>query len=445
MVHSGRITIEKAGEEKDGPVVYWMSRDQRVSDNWALLHSIELAKQRSTYTVVVFCLDLGYPSAISRTFNFMVEGLKEVEANLTAKNIPFLLQLGDPTTSLSNFLCQQNASILVTDFDPLRIKRQWKKSILGQLTIPIVTVDAHNIVPCRIASPKQEFGAYTIRPKINKLLNEYLQEFPSIEKQILPENLQLFPVNWPTISAELENIPAIEWIKPGEKAAKRALIQFLNQRLEGYATKRNLPELGWLSNLSPFLHFGHIAPQRVALEVINSDADTNEKDAFLEELIVRRELSDNFCFYNSTYDSFDGLPSWAKKSLDMHRSDEREYVYPLEVFEKATTHDKLWNAAQNEMMQTGKMHGYMRMYWAKKILEWTTSPEEAISIAIYLNDKYSIDGRDPNGYTGIAWAIGGLHDRAWFERPIFGKIRYMNSNGAQRKFNVKEYINKNSF
>lgn len=444
MVHSGRITIEKEGEVKNGPVVYWMSRDQRVSDNWALLHSIELARQRSTYVVVTFCLDLNYPSAISRTFNFMVEGLKEVETNLKAKNIPFLLLLGDPTTSIPNLICQQNASILVTDFDPLRIKKQWKESILSQLTIPIVTVDAHNIVPCRIASPKQEFGAYTIRPKINKLLNEYLQEFPSIEEQTLPEHLKQLPINWPTIPEDLD-IPPIEWIKPGEKAAKRALIQFLNQRLEGYATKRNLPELGWLSNLSPYLHFGHIAPQRVALEVINSDADTAEKDAFLEELIVRRELSDNYCFYNSAYDSFEGLPAWAKKSLDMHRADEREYLYSQDIFEKATTHDNLWNAAQNEMRRTGKMHGYLRMYWAKKILEWTTSPEEAIAIAIYLNDKYSIDGRDPNGYTGIAWAIGGLHDRAWFERPIFGKIRYMNSNGAQRKFNVKEYINKNSF
>lgn len=445
MVHSGRITIEKGGEKKDGPVVYWMSRDQRVSDNWALLHSLEIAKQKNTYTVVVFCLDLNYPSSISRTFNFMIEGLKEVEANLKDKNIPFQLILGDPTTRLANLLYQQNASILVTDFDPLRIKRAWKESILSQLTIPMVTVDAHNIVPCRIASPKQEFGAYTIRPKINRLLNEYLQEFPCIEKQKLPKNLQLFPVNWPTIPTDSENIPAIEWIKPGETAAAQALSLFLNERLNGYATKRNLPELGWLSNLSPYFHFGQIAPQRVALEVINSDADTIEKNAFLEELIVRRELSDNFCFYNASYDTFEGLPAWAKKSLDEHRSDEREYIYPLEIFEKATTHDKLWNAAQTEMRKTGKMHGYLRMYWAKKILEWTPSPEEAISIAIYLNDKYSIDGRDPNGYTGIAWAVGGLHDRAWFERPLFGKIRYMNSNGAQRKFNVKEYINKNSF
>ena len=445
MVHPGRITFSNVGTEKNGPIVYWMSRDQRFSDNWALIHSIELANQRSAYVLVVFCLDLSYPSATPRSLNFMVEGLKEVERSLASKKIPFLLLQGAPTQQLPLFLSQHNASILVTDFDPLRIKRQWKESIIRQVTIPVITVDAHNIVPCQVASTKQEFGAYTIRPKINKLLADYIQDFPEIEEQKAPEEPITKPINWPEIPNISNSIPTITWIKPGEHAANIALRYFIEHKLEGYATKRNLPELEWTSNLSPYFHFGQIAPHRVALEIIKANAAAVDKDAFLEEMIVRRELSDNYCFYNPNYDTVEGLPAWAKTTLDIHRSDEREHLYTLDAFEHAHTHDKLWNAAQNEMVHTGKMHGYLRMYWAKKILEWTVSPEEAFSIAIFLNDKYSLDGRDPNGYVGIAWAIGGLHDRAWFERPVYGKIRYMNSNGAQRKFNVEEYISKNSF
>ena len=171
-----------------------------------------------------------------------------------------------------------------------------------------------------------------------------------------------------------------------------------------------------------------------------SKLQKEDKDAFLEEMIIRRELSDNFCEYEPEYDQFEGFHAWSQKTLNEHRNDEREYIYPLGQFEAAETHDDLWNAAQNEMKITGKMHGYMRMYWAKKILEWTPSPEIAQQIAIDLNDKYELDGRDPNGYTGIAWSIGGIHDRAWFERPIFGKIRYMNYNGCKSKFDVMKYI-----
>ncbi len=163
----------------------------------------------------------------------------------------------------------------------------------------------------------------------------------------------------------------------------------------------------------------------------------------MEELIVRRELSDNFCFYNSDYDQFSGFPEWAQKTLNEHRGDKREFIYSLEQFEHGKTHDDLWNAAQLQMVLTGKMHGYMRMYWAKKILEWTGSPEDALEIAIHLNDKYELDGRDTNGYVGVAWSIGGVHDRAWQERPVFGKIRYMSYAGCKRKFDVSTFIEKN--
>ena len=203
---------------------------------------------------------------------------------------------------------------------------------------------------------------------------------------------------------------------------------------------RNDPTREGQSDLSPYLHFGQIAAQRVALEVEGAPAGTKAKEAFLEELIVRRELSDNFCYYHPQYDSVACFPQWARKTLDEHHDDPREYLYTPAQFEQAQTHDDLWNAAQREMVQTGKMHGYLRMYWAKKILEWTSSPEEALKIAIYLNDRYELDGRDPNGYTGIAWSLGGVHDRAWAERKVFGKIRYMSYKGCKAKFDVAAYF-----
>ncbi|MGE5438608.1 MAG: deoxyribodipyrimidine photolyase, partial [Bacteroidota bacterium] len=233
-----------------------------------------------------------------------------------------------------------------------------------------------------------------------------------------------------------------DWLTPGEGEALRTLNVFIETKAALYTEERNNPNKNVQSNLSPYLHFGQIASQRVALNMGSFVTNPGITEAFLEELIVRKELADNFCCYNENYDSFDGFPEWAKYTLNEHRADPRECIYSLEEFEKAHTHDNLWNAAQIEMVTTGKMHGYLRMYWAKKILEWTTGPEEAMKIAVYLNDKYSLDGRDPNGYTGIAWSIGGVHDRGWGERKVYGKIRYMSQYGCRRKFDAKSYINK---
>jgi len=220
----------------------------------------------------------------------------------------------------------------------------------------------------------------------------------------------------------------------------KTLSDFIQNKLNSYTSQRNDPNLDGTSNLSPYLHFGQISAQRIVLESIKVKKIGNLKGTYYDEIIVRRELSDNFCLYEPDYDKFEGFHSWAQQSLNAHREDKRDYTYSLDEFEKAKTHDDLWNAAQHQMIKRGKMHGYLRMYWAKKILEWTETPEKAIEFAIYLNDKYELDGRDPNGYAGIAWSIGGIHDRAWGERKIFGKIRYMSYNGMKRKFNVKQYI-----
>ncbi len=271
-----------------------------------------------------------------------------------------------------------------------------------------------------------------------------MDEFSSLKKMNKSE-ISSEIIDWSKIQKSLKinfDVKEVDWIKPGESEAQKTFNHFLKKKFENYHELRNDPTKDYQSNLSPYLHFGQISAQRIAHDTEKFKGNPESKKVFLEELIVRRELSDNFCYFNKNYDSFDGFHDWAKTSLNEHRKDEREFVYTLKQFESANTHEDLWNAAQKELISTGKMHGYMRMYWAKKILEWTKSPEEALKIAIYLNDKYELDGRDPNGYTGVAWSIGGIHDRAWFERPVYGKIRYMNRNGAASKFDVKAYVNK---
>ncbi len=441
MVNPKRVRVLKSGKISDGAVVYWMSRDQRVSDNWALLYAYEQAKKLNQKLIVVFTLAPNFIEASLRHYDFMLKGLDDVSKGLAEKGIEFIVLKGEPSTELANFITKNNAGFIVSDFDPLKVKRRWKEELNTQIDAPHHEVDAHNIVPCWIASEKLEFGAYTIRPKIKKLIPEFLTDLSDIDTKPIahtPFDIKEI-INWLNPNT---NVNPINWIKPGEVEARKALIEFINNRLNGYSTRRNDPNLDGQSNLSPYLHFGQISAQRVAIEVMKSYAPEIDKAAFLEELIVRRELSDNFCFYNSNYDITEGFHAWAKETHRVHRSDKREFIYSLDELENGTTHDKLWNAAQMEMVKTGKMHGFMRMYWAKKILEWTLSPEDAMRIAIYLNDKYSIDGRDPNGYTGIAWSIGGVHDRAWGEREVFGKIRYMNYNGCKRKFDVEKYINR---
>jgi deoxyribodipyrimidine photo-lyase len=444
-VKEARIRILQDGDAANGPIVYWMSRDQRVHDNWALIFAQELALRENKNLIVVFNLVSDFLDATIRQYGFMIKGLKELEAELLNYNIPFYLLQGKPELKIPVLLKSIKASGLVSDFDPLKIKRIWKREVAKKIEIPFYEVDAHNIVPCLHASNKLEFAAYTIRPKIHKLLPEFMDEYPKLKKMPKQDSLLTDKVEWDEIISHLkinQEVKEVDWIKPGESEAAKALKDFLENRFERYIEDKNDPNKNALSNLSPYLHFGQISAQRIALTVQQFFGNHTSANAFLEELIVRRELSDNFCYFNPDYDSFNGFHDWAKETLNKHRKDKREFTYSLNVFENANTHEDLWNAAQREMLTTGKMHGYMRMYWAKKILEWSESPEEALRIAIYLNDKYELDGRDPNGYTGCAWSIGGVHDRAWAERSVLGKIRYMNRNGAARKFDVTTYISK---
>ena len=232
----------------------------------------------------------------------------------------------------------------------------------------------------------------------------------------------------------------MDWLRPGPAEARRVLDELVRAKLEGYAENRNEQNRDALSNLSPYLHFGQISAREAVRAVVAADAPGEDRRAFIDEIVVRRELSDNFCLHNPDYDSAAGFPAWARKTLDAHRGDLRPRLYEFAELEAAETGEDLWNAAQRQLLRSGKMHGYLRMYGAKKILEWSPTPEDALAAAIRLNDRYSLDGRDPNGYAGCAWAVGGTHDRPWFERPVFGSVRYMNRNGAAKKFDVDAYV-----
>ena len=441
MIDPSRIRTLKTGPFNGKAVLYWMIRDKRVSDNWSLLVAQQIALKNKVPLIVCFQYIGRFPNSNIRQNGFLFKGLSETRHTLQKLNIEFLFLQGKPEKVINELIEKRSVGTVVVDHNPLNVYRKRIKRVIGKTNIPFYQVDSHNIVPCWITSSKKEYAAYTIRPKIKNNLNTYLTDIPQVIIHPYGDS-RMNNLSLNSILSGIDQdwtVKEVDWVKPGEIAAKDALKK-LKTKLNGYSSNRNDPTKAALSDLSPYFHFGHIAPQRVAWEIHRSKLQKEDKDAFLEEMIIRRELSDNFCEYEPEYDQFEGFHAWSQKTLNEHRNDEREYIYTLSQFEAAETHDDLWNAAQNEMKITGKMHGYMRMYWAKKILEWSPSPETAQQIAIDLNDKYELDGRDPNGYTGIAWSIGGIHDRAWFERPIFGKIRYMNYNGCKSKFNVMKYI-----
>ncbi len=443
-IHPDRIHTLKKGRPGTGPVVYWMSRDQRIRDNWGVLHAQNMALERDLPLIICFCLVPEFLEAGTRQYEFMLQGLEETAREARERNIAFRLLIGDPIRELTRLTERMQACALITDFDPLRIKQTWQRGVAEQISIPVIEVDSHNIVPCRRVSSKQEYAARTIRPKLHKLLPEFLTPFPEPVRHPVQFPKPIPEPDWDAARASLKTGafgPALKKPVPGTAAGMLRLEHFLTRGLAEYGRSRNDPTADALSGLSPYHHFGQVAPQRSALMALERGGPHPEaREGFLEQLVVRRELSDNFCLHNPHYDSLAGIPDWARTTLDAHRDDPREFVYDMDRLEAGKTHDPLWNAAQMEMVRSGTMHGYMRMYWAKKILEWSATPEEAVSHAICLNDRYELDGRDPNGYVGVLWAMGGVHDRGWKERPVFGKIRYMNFAGCKRKFNINAYI-----
>lgn len=447
-------------------VIYLMSRDQRIQDNYGLMLAQELAIKYQRRLIVVFNLNWHLKCSYEH-YEFMLIGLNQLAQRLKTYNIPFYLMQAVDSLQLADSLVSLQPLAIYSDFSPLHGFRNLTKFLARQLALPLYIVDSHNLIPAVRASDHQEASAYSFRFKVHKLIGSFLVDDWHLKVMPAANFVNRPPFNIQKLlkTAPLEHLNQQLSFVSGELAALSALEDFIAERLANFATARNDIAINGTSNLSPYLHFGQIASKRLILTILEKLADLpdfvpsiileakrpvllpgvdnriNSLNVLIEELIVRKELADNFCLFASNYLDFSGASLWAKQTLNKHLSDDRPEIYDLEDLEAAQTTDLAWNAAQLQLVRTAKMHGYMRMYWAKKILEWSPSAEQALERAIYLNDKYSLDGYDPNGYVGILWSIAGVHDRPWAERPIFGKIRYMNYAGLVRKFDVASYIN----
>ena len=446
LAADARVTVRRKGAPDPAgcAVVYWMQRAQRARDNAALDSAIDLGNLLGLPVVAFFGLVSAFPSANLRHYRFMIDGLADVARLLERRGVRFVVRSGE-TPGVDWFCREVGAAIVIGDENPLRGPERWRQRLAQAIAVPFWTVDADVVVPSRLLE-KEQFAARTIRPRIHRQLDWALVGSAETAARVRwsPRRKVASLGPGPDLMTLVKGdrlVPPVGDLIAGPTEAHRRLRAFVSGRLRGYADGRNHPEIDATSRLSPYLHFGHLGPREVARAVSAADAPAGDRRAFLEEVIVRRELAVNFVRFNPRYDSIDGCERWARATLDRHREDRREFVYSERQFEQAETHDPLWNAAQRQMVDSGWMHGYVRMYWAKKILEWTASPEEAMEIAIRLNDKYQLDGRDPNGYAGIAWAIGGKHDRAWGpERPVFGTVRYMSHASTSRKFDSRRYI-----
>jgi len=417
-----------------------MQQSQRADWNHALEYAALQAGRLGKPLLVLFVLT-PYAGAGRRHYVFMLQGLIETARTLEERGIAFVLRTGDPVREVIRLA--RNAAFAVFDRGYLRNQRAWRREILEGTRVPAAVVESDAVVPVQAASDKEEYNAAALRRKLAPLLTGFL--VPPERAEISLSPLAHLPSGEDfSDSGRLlrklgisGSVRESSWYHGGCSAARKRLDLFVRDKLDRLEQYRSDPGPDYQSHLSPYIHFGQISPLEIALAVKNSGSPG--KDLFLEQLIVRRELSLNHVWYNPAYDRFDGLPEWARKTLKYHEGDRREYIYSREEWEAGRTHDVYWNAAQKELAERGSIHGYMRMYWGKKILEWSASPEEAFETALYLNDKYALDGRDPNGYTGAAWCFG-RHDRPWPERPVYGNIRYMNHRGLERKFRMNEYL-----
>jgi deoxyribodipyrimidine photo-lyase len=445
-----RVTVRRDGELKaDGRcVVYWMQRAQRGVDNHAVNVAVEVANHLGLPLVVYFAGISNFPSANLRHYVFLQQGLPDIEEELAKRNISFVMRRA-PHESHEKLLADVDAAFLIGDENPMREPERWRKALAEKIRIPFWTVDTDVIVPSKLIE-KAQYGAYTIRPRLYRMLPEFLVPYENPHAQYAWKRPKGFHADsltedmtkgWEHLD---RSVPPVEAWHGGTHAALKRLKLFTGKMLEHYDETRNHPEMDGTSALSPYLHYGHIGPQTIALAVAEAakgkPSMEKAKESFFNELIAWRELAVNFVKYCPLYDTAECAEDWAKKSIAEHARDERERVYTLKQLEHAETYDELWNAAQIQMTRHGWMHNYLRMYWAKKILEWTPDAATAVQYCVYLNDKYELDGRDPGGYAGIAWAIVGKFDRPWFDRPIFGKIRYMSGGSTGKKFDSKKYV-----
>ncbi len=418
-------------------VLYWMQASVRAEDNHALEYAALRARELGVPLMVYFGLTTTYPEANARSFLFLLEGLRDARDGLRARGLDLVvLDREAPEGALE---LSREACLVVTDRAYLRHLREWRARLAERAEVPVVQVEGDAVVPVDTASGKQEWAARTLRPKVQRLMERYL-----VPVEVTPDVTGYTGVTLEVDVSDPEGLverlgtdtsvgPGAE--RGGSRAALARLSAFVDEHLGRYDRERNDPNAGVASRLSAYLHYGHLSPLRVALEAHAHPASAS----FLEELVVRRELSLNFCEFNPLYDRYEGLPRWARETLEKHAADPRPHLYDRATFEASDTHDAAWNAANNEMKRTGRMANYMRIYWGKKVLEWSASPQEAYATLLSLNNKYFLDGRNPNSYTNVAWVFGS-HDRPWGERPVYGTVRSASEGGLRRKFDVDAYV-----
>jgi deoxyribodipyrimidine photo-lyase len=450
LAENGRILVRRNGPSRPDAkcVVYWMQRAMRIHENPALDVAIEAANLLGLPVVVFFSVIPNYPNANLRHYHFLQQGLRDVEEDAQERGVGFVLRR-HPDNSIEKFLEEVDAAMLIGDENPCRDPERWRKVLARRLKLPYWTVDADVVVPSAVFG-RDYFLLQHMRPHLNRELPKFLVA-PHCPKPRhgwnMPESLHCESLA-NDITAGFRDldrsIKPVDTFTGGTHAALKCLNDFVHHGLKDYVDKRNHPEFKGTSRLSPYLHFGNIGPLTVALAVEDALAKGHiaqaARDRFLDQVIAWRELSVLFVKYNDNYDNWESAEPWARQTLVDHAGDERSYRYTFEQLERAETHDHLWNAAQREMTETGWMHNYMRMYWAKMILAWAPDPARAYEWAVILNDRYELDGRDPNGYAGIAWAIVGKHDRPWFNRPTFGLVRPMSAASTSKKFNAQAYI-----
>jgi deoxyribodipyrimidine photo-lyase len=452
-----RVTVRRGGPPKVGKcVVYWMQRAQRGRDNHALNKAIAVGNALGLPVVAYFAGIKNFPHANLRHYVFLNQGLPEMEDDCAERGVGFVMRRA-PNEDHIKFFADVDAAMVIGDENPMRVPEQWRVTVanaLGRQRTPFWTIDADVIVPSKLLE-KAQFSAAVARPRLYGALTEFLQPYENPKASVAwkqPKGLFADDVRaditlgWTDFDRSVKPVEA--WTG-GHKAAMKRLRLFCDEMFASYNDDRSRPEVDGSSKMSPYLHYGHIGPQTIALAVdaaakknpgVTKPGEKSARDSYFNELIVWRELAVNFVRYQPEYDNPGCADNWAKLTLAEHDHDEREFLYTPAQFERAETHDELWNAAQIQMVRYGWMHNYLRMYWAKKIVEWTPNVGEAMKTAIWLNDKYELDGRDPGGYAGIAWSMLGKFDRAWFDRPIFGKRRYMSGASTGRKFASELYI-----
>jgi deoxyribodipyrimidine photo-lyase len=427
-------------------VLYWMHASQRAAENPALETAIARADGLGLPVLCIFGLTASYPEANLRHYAFMVEGLAETRQALEDRGIQLAVLEAEPDEAA--LALAGEAALVVCDCGWLPRQKKWRARVAAGAPCAVLQVDGNVVVPVEEASAKQEWSAATLRPKILRLRDAYLDEPPARASRPRRDSLGIrVPGAVRLLDADLldrlaldRSVAPVAGAVGGTSRALALLGQFIDEKLPYYSDERHDPTLQTESGLSPYLHFGQVSPVTVARAVRDArGASEAAREAFLEQLIVRRELAFNFAAYAPGVDSLACAPAWARATLEKHREDRRAHLYTARQLEEGRTHDPYWNAAMREMRITGRLHGYMRMYWGKKILEWSPSPAAAFRTALRLNNRYFLDGRDPNSVAGVAWCFG-LHDRPWQERPIFGMVRYMNDSGLRRKFDIDAYV-----